>query len=206
MTATRTLLRNVPFVLKLQLSALGIAVFASFVVAVMVDAQRVERIAFAIPAANTQTTWQAERDEFAMKLSRAFGVRTDTAREFSSWILEASERQALSPELLASLVLTESSFRKEARSTIGAVGPAQVRAEYWQSFCGTEDLSDPGENIYCGAQILAHYREVCGAEVCALQAYNVGPYNLYTDEHLHARNRYVTKIDRFRSRLNDTAL
>lgn len=204
--AKRRWLRRLPLVLKLQAAALGVAVAATLVVSVMSDAHRIERIAFAVPAQATSTTWDAERDAFAMKVSRGFGVRAATALEFSGWILEASERQSLSPELLASLVLTESSFRKEARSTIGAIGPAQVREEYWQAFCGTDDLSDPEENIYCGAQILSHYRDVCGAEVCALQSYNVGPYNLHADEYVEARARYVNKIDRFRSRLVDTAL
>ena len=39
--------------------------------------------------------------------------------------------------LLASLVLIESSFRKDAVSHVGAIGPAQVRPEMWSSFCGS---------------------------------------------------------------------
>lgn len=90
--------------------------------------------AFAVPAPeNSYVTWNSEVSEFGTKVSQAFGVRPSTATEFAGWILEASTRQELEPELLASLVLTESSFRKNVRSHVGAIGPAQVRPEYWRS-------------------------------------------------------------------------
>ena len=117
--------------------------------------------------------------------------------EFSPWILEAAKRQQLEPELLAGLVITESSFRKNVTSSVGAIGPAQVRPELWSQFCGTGELSDPAENIYCGAQILAYYKDRCGAEDCALQAYNIGPYS----RKVKAGQRYVTKVGRWRDAL-----
>ena len=135
--------------------------------------------------------WVQELHRFAGRLHRGFGIRQDTALEFSEWILEAADRQAFRPELLASLVLTESSFRKGVRSHVGAVGPAQVRPQYWGRFCGSADLVDPAENIYCGAQVLALYRDRCGDTICALRAYNVGPRSRRTG----AAARYVAKID-----------
>lgn len=159
-----------------------------------------ERIAFAVPAvARAAVPWKSEVDAFGYKVSLAFGVGRSTANEFAGWILEASERQGLEPELLASLVLTESSFRKHARSSVGAIGPAQVRPEYWESFCGsTNNLHDPAENIYCGAQVLSHLKERCDDDTsCALQAYNVG----INSSEMRAPSRYVTKIDRYREHL-----
>ena len=126
------------------------------------------------------------------KIHRAFGVSAPVALEFSGWILEGANRQDLPPELLASLVFAESTFRKAAQSPMGAIGPAQVRSDYWQSFCGG-NLNDPEQNIYCGAQILGRFRDTCGdvsgvpgyghfsASVrdhfCALKSYNVGRPN-----------------------------
>jgi soluble lytic murein transglycosylase-like protein len=158
-----------------------------------------DRIQFALPAVeHTSMPWQTEVDAFGYKVSQAFGVRRNTATEFAGWILEASERQGIEPELLASLVLTESSFRKNVRSHVGAIGPAQVRPEYWSGFCGSSDLLDPAENIYCGAQVLSHLLDRCGDDtVCALQAYNVGPYS----SEKQAGRRYVSKIDRYRDTL-----
>jgi soluble lytic murein transglycosylase-like protein len=146
--------------------------------------------------------WDTEVDAFGYKVSQAFGVGRRTATEFAPWILEASRRQRIEPELLASLVLTESSFRKDARSHVGAIGPAQVRPEYWSGFCGG-DLQDPAENIYCGAQVLSHLLDRCGDDTdCALQAYNVGLHSSKDQ----AGRRYVTKIDRYTDHLRNYPL
>ncbi|MDH3644036.1 MAG: transglycosylase SLT domain-containing protein [Gammaproteobacteria bacterium] len=195
--------RALPFLFKLQ----GLGVAAALVVAAGVANlgvhQGFERVAFALPAAEqTQMPWNSEVDAFGHKVAQAFGVRRSTATEFAGWILEASERQELEPELLASLVLTESSFRKDARSHVGAVGPAQVRPEYWSRFCGIANLHDPAENIYCGAQVLSHLKDRCGDEGCALEAYNVGIYG----ERAKAARRYVSKIDRYRDQLRNLPL
>src|SRR5262245_21784083 len=121
----------------------------------------VERAPFAIPAAEViKSSWSSEVQAVAVRFHGAFGVRKSVATEFSAWILEAAARHGLSPELMASVFFAESSFRKDAISVMGAIGPAQVKP-YWSQFCGGSDLADPAENIYCGAQILAHYRDVC---------------------------------------------
>lgn len=162
-----------------------------------------ETIAFALPATHSESmSWQTEVDAFGHKVSQAFGVHHQTATEFAPWILEASRRQGIDPELLASLVLTESSFRKNAVSHVGAIGPAQVRPEYWSGFCGSNDLHDPAENIYCGAQVLSHLQERCGDEVCAVKAYNVGIHSAQHD----AAARYASKVDRYREQLRDYPL
>ncbi len=167
----------------------------------------VDREPFAIPASvAAQVPWKEEVNGFAQRVHDALGIQRATAAEFSGWILEASTRQGLSPELLASLVFTESSFRKDVTSFVGAIGPAQVKP-YWSPFCGSDDLEDPAENIYCGAQILAHYRDVCGSEQCALSAYNVGLKNLQDDGYYQeAGLRYARTIDRHLSRFAKTVL
>lgn len=196
----RQLWEQLPFLIKLQGLLLGAAVAATAVVVNVVVPQGYDRIAFAIPAAeHANVPWQSEVNAFGHKVSRAFGVRPSTANEFASWILEAAQRQHLEPELLASLVHTESTFRKEALSSVGAVGPAQVRPNFWSRFCGSSNLHDPAENIYCGAQVLSYLRDRCGDDTCALKAYNVGPYS----EQIQAARRYVAKIDWARSQLRN---
>lgn len=199
----RRLWEQLPFFFKLHGLLLAVIVLGTVVVANVAGPQGYERIAFAIPAAeHVQRPWQSEVDEFGHKVSRAFGVRRSTANEFASWILEASERQHLDPELLASLVHTESTWRKEALSPVGAIGPAQVRPNFWSRFCGSSNLHDPAENIYCGAQVLSHFRDRCGDDVCALKAYNIGPYS----ERVQAARRYVAKIDWARNQLRNEQL
>lgn len=161
-------------------------------------------------AVAVKSSWRQERAAFAARLKRGYGLASATAEEFAGWILEASARQRLQPELVASLVMAESSFRKHVRSPMGAVGPAQVRVDLWHSFCGG-DLSDPEQNLYCGAQILAYYQDVCGrsansaeqAEQCALRSYNVGYGNRDNVYFLEAAARYIAKIDRYRAPLTE---
>jgi soluble lytic murein transglycosylase-like protein len=166
-----------------------------------------DRTPFAVPApAVVKGSWSDEVDNFAGRVHKAFGIRRSVATEFSGWILEASARQGLSPELLASVVFAESSFRKDVTSVMGAIGPAQVKP-YWSPFCGSVNLSDPAENIYCGAQILAHYRDVCGSEECALSAYNVGMKNERNDVYYRQLGRvYARKIDRHVEHIENTVL
>ena len=194
--------RSLPFLFKFQ----GVGVVAALLVAVGVANvsvhQGYRQVSFALPAAEqARLPWHAEVDAFGEKVAQALGVRRSTANEFAGWILEASERQGLEPELLASLVLTESSFRKEARSHVGAIGPTQLRPEFWSSFCGS-NLQDPAENIYCGAQVLSHLKDRCGNEGCALEAYNVGIYA----QRPRAASRYVAKIVRYREQLRNHTL
>ena len=168
-------------------------------------------VALAVPDVASRDAWDGERRAFAARLTRGYGIQDEDAVEFAGWILEASVRQELEPELLASLVMTESSFRRNARSTTGAVGPAQVRPDLWRQFCGA-DLNDPEQNLYCGALILGYYRDVCArgtetptlAEQCALRAYNVGFSNRNNVYFVDAAKRYLAKIDRYRESLSES--
>jgi len=169
--------------------------------------QSTTQVQMALPDWNDNVpSWQQQVEHFASRIADGYGVRSAVALEFSPWILEAAARQQLAPELVAGLVLTESSFRKRVVSSVGAVGPAQVRPNYWRKFCGSVDLSDPEENIYCGAQILAYYMDRCGAEECALSAYNVGPYSKRLGIRQQAAKRYFAKVSHWRDRLVSTAL
>lgn len=179
----------------------AVAVFSSMVLAR--DNGRME-LSIEVPEpAYERPTWLEERDSFGARLAEGYGLKDTVAVEFAGWILEGATRQGLEPELLASLVMTESSFRKQARSSVGAVGPAQVQPLLWRDFCAL-DLMIPEENVYCGAQILAHFQERCTVAVpapddtqaCALRSYNVGYRNRNNTYFLPAANRYVAKINR----------
>lgn|GEM_PF-659481 len=186
-------------VLRVQLGLLSCAFVIAFMLGTLAPSKGNITAAMALPEWNDGVQpWTHEVETFASRVATGFNLRQEVALEFSPWILEAALRQQLSPELLAGLVLTESSFRKNVKSPVGAIGPAQVRPEYWAQFCGTDNLGDPAENIYCGAQILAYYVERCGAEACALSAYNVGPY---TEKRQDAGRRYVAKVAAWRDRL-----
>ncbi len=174
----------------------------SFTISNVIANKKVVEYALAKPATVGRLMRQTEVAHFGNKVSNAFGISDQVAEEFADWIIEASERQELAPELLASLVLTESSFRKSVRSNVGAVGPAQIRPDYWGDFCGDSELTDPEINVYCGAQVLSHLLERCdGDQGCALAAYNVGPYA----DRQAAAERYLKKIDRYLTSLEKQA-
>ena len=151
-----------------------------------------ELIALQIPISLSRQSFEQEVSPLANQISAAFGIDQEKAMEFGGWILEASDRQNLPTELLASLIFTESSFRKHVSSSVGAIGPAQVRPDLWSDFCGGADLYDPEQNIYCGAQVLRHFYERCEDNFdCALSAYNVG----LNGTNKFAANRYLRKVD-----------
>jgi soluble lytic murein transglycosylase-like protein len=203
--STRRAMRRLPIAIRIQGVTLAVAMVAASVVPALSGQAGYDRVAFAVPApTHDSTVWKQRVAEFADRMHHVFHVKHRTASEFSGWILEAASRHHLSPELVASVVFTESSFRKNVVSHAGAIGPAQVQP-YWNEFCGNADLTDPAENIYCGAQILAHFRDQCGAERCALHAYNVGLY-ARDEEFGEAGARYVAKIDRHLERFDKTML
>ncbi len=151
-----------------------------------------ELTALQIPISFSRQSFEQEVSPLANQISTAFGIDQEKAMEFGGWILEASDRQNLPTELLASLIFTESSFRKHVSSSVGAIGPAQVRPDLWSDFCGGTDLYDPEQNIYCGAQVLRHFYERCEDNFdCALSAYNVG----LNGTNKFAANRYLRKVD-----------
>jgi len=190
-----------PLVALSQIACLVMALGATGVTVTEVSraVARGDDKAVAIPpvSAVARSPWHEEVHRFALRLEEAFNLDTPVADDFSGWILEASKRHEVSPELLAAVIFTESSFRTNVVSHAGAIGPAQVQP-FWQPFCGAQSLEDPAENIYCGAQILAYLRDVCGNERCALAAYNVGLRNhRESEEHQEAGLRYVRKVERY---------
>ena len=201
----RAVVRRIPVLFTLQATLLATAALAAVIVDFAGTRAPMHTVAFAKPALESGQPWTQQVELYADRVSDAFGISERRAGEFAGWILEASTRQDLDADLLASLVLTESSFRKDVRSSVGAFGPAQVRIEYWENFCGSDDLTDPAENIYCGAQILAYLADRCGDVDCALHAYNVGPHNRdpYRER---AGARYVAKVERFWDQLGSSSL
>lgn len=206
----RAVVRRVPLAARLALLpilAVPFALAASVTIASV--AQPVPPVvkALPLPASDPAPALGSYHvDEFAVLLERIFGLDSARALTFSDWILEASTRQQLPPEILASLVYTESSFRKRVVSWAGAIGPAQVMPQYWEDFCGGVDLLDPEHNIYCGAQVLAYYKSQCGDLECALRLYNVGPANLRRPSYQQASSRYLARIESTRVRFDEHTL
>lgn len=59
--------------------------------------------------------------------------------QYARWIIESSARHRVPMQVVAGMVLQESSGRADARSSCGAVGLTQVRWRFWG-----EDLTEAG--------------------------------------------------------------
>jgi soluble lytic murein transglycosylase-like protein len=142
-------------------------------------------------------TWSDRVQTYAARLEEAFELPEEVADRYAPWILDASDRQRVDPDLVAGLIYVESTFREHVRSHTGAMGPAQVNPRFWERHCGGHSLEDPAHNIQCGAIVLTHYADRCGGMACALRKYNVGPRNL--ERLRQASMRYLAKVDHFRN-------
>lgn len=91
---------------------------------------------------------------------------------------EAIERAALAhgldPKLLHALVITESAYRPDARSPVGAGGLTQLMPATALEL-GVRDRFDPVDNLRGGADYLARQLLRFGDLRLALAAYNAGP-------------------------------
>lgn len=153
-----------------------------------------------------EPTYAEEVEFFSEQLVAAYGINKTRATKFADWILQSSAYADVPSLMLAGLIMTESSFRYNPVSSVGAIGPGQVRPEIWNGFCQT-DLNDPRENIICAGFILRHYYEDFCADDwnCALQTYNVGPTALRNSHAMRkAAARYLKKIENHVSWIDDT--
>ena len=120
---------------------------------------------------NEKAYWEDMVPIFEDMLVDSYGSR---AREFAPWILEAADHYGVDAVTLSRLIFKESSFRTNVRSRSGAVGPAQIKPKYWETFCSAHDIHDAEGNVKCSAQILAHLEGEFGSLRKAVSYYNAG--------------------------------
>lgn len=144
---------------------------------------------------------QQQRDlvgSLELKIYENFPVPLTEANEFATWIVHSADKHGVVEVLLTSIVATESSFRKDAISHKGAIGPAQIMPRFWEEFCSPLDLSAPGDNIECGARILSHLLEQCWDESCAIQSYNMGFPRVKAGKKFPSVERYQRTVEQFK--------
>ncbi len=98
-------------------------------------------------------------------------------------ILASAKASDLDPYLVCAVIFTESGFRPQAKSNVGALGLMQLmpatgleEAELLQMDDVTEDrLREPTINILLGCSYLRKLLDEFGNESVALAAYNAGP-------------------------------
>ncbi|MBY5991489.1 transglycosylase SLT domain-containing protein [Ferrimonas balearica] len=160
------------------------------------------RQALALPTFNADDIpLEQEVAAYGRRLVEAYDLSPDKARRYAGYILESAAYSGVPKELLAALIHTESHFRDQAVSVVGAVGPAQIMPKLWEDACG--DVLEPRTNVLCAGVVLQHYKvrfcdDQAAPYACALSHYNVGPGNLVRQpvRSQAAANRYLTKMTR----------
>ena len=97
-------------------------------------------------------------------------------REWAGTITAAATKNDLDPNLLAALVWSESAFNKNAKSSAGAVGLAQLMPATAAGL--GVNPHDPVQNINGAAKYLAAQIDRFGSTELGLAAYNAGPGNV----------------------------
>lgn len=111
------------------------------------------------------------------------GLSVEDEERLSELIYRESLRYGYDPELIVSVILTESSFYKWAHSRKGAIGLMQLNPITGQELAelnqtplrSTKALYDPHLNVKLGIQYLALLHQRFGDLGLALAAYNHGP-------------------------------
>ena len=116
-------------------------------------------------------------------------LQPEMRRTIAQAVAEQSRIHGIRPGVLLSVILAESSFRTDAVSSKGAIGPMQVLPSTAQAMAAEMDLAskdaanltDPELNIAVGTYYLRRLLEVYHGDLhLALAAYNMGPGNLQT--------------------------
>ena len=110
-------------------------------------------------------------------------LRSKYKLSYREEILVSAEEFDLDPYLVCGVIFTESGFRSQAKSGVGAVGLMQLmpatgleEAELLEIEGVTEErLAEPALNIRLGCNYLKKLLDEFGAENVALAAYNAGP-------------------------------
>jgi soluble lytic murein transglycosylase-like protein len=156
-------------------------------------------------SSSTSVTFEEEVSKLSERMVKAYGINKDKSDKFAGWILEAEAYKQVPADLIATIIMTESTFRYNAVSSAGAVGPTQVKPKYWSASCG--DISNPRDNVLCGAHVLASYiKRANGNMKTAIKMYNVGPTNLESAEYRDASDRYYGKVARHLAMLDNTGV
>jgi len=90
---------------------------------------------------------------------------------------QAADKHGVPRDIFAALVTQESNWQADVVSAAGAVGLAQVMPRTAEHHCGLapDQLTDPANNLDCGASYLSAQFKVFGNWRLSLAGYNAGP-------------------------------
>jgi hypothetical protein len=128
----------------------------------------------------TRTHLMSDPTEVSVDVSEDDFRIQDRVQEYDRAMLEALAAEAadeydVSPKLVLAVIQTESGFRPQAVSRVGAQGPMQLMPTTAKSL-GIADPADARQNIFGGTQYLSKLLDRFNGNVAlALAGYNAGP-------------------------------
>ena len=106
----------------------------------------------------------------------------------------AAKRHGVDSALIRAIIETESSWRPNARSKVGAMGLMQLMPKT-AKWLGVRNAYDPAQNIEGGSKYIAQLIRQFGGNVSkALMAYNCGPGNVKKGRIPAESRRYAQKV------------
>lgn len=127
---------------------------------------------------------------------RSPGVPDSLRYSYAKYYVEAEKEFNVNAYLLASIGFYESNYKHTAMSNMGAIGLQQIMSLWVKEipFLDTPaDLLNARNNIRASAYIVAHYRELCGADVASIAScYHGGPGAKWHPK--DSTKRYVNKV------------
>lgn len=163
---------------------------------------------------SSETGWLARSASEAKKIGDEITLFNDHIREqffrtelpYGDLIHEKAQKYDVDPALVAAVIETESRFRHDAHSSVGARGLMQLmpRTGRWM---GARDLYDPDQNVDAGVKYLKYLQgRFDGNLQKAIAAYNAGEGNVRryngVPPYRETRN-YVTRVMRNYKKRND---
>lgn len=109
-----------------------------------------------------------------------------------NYVYYYAEKYSIRPALLLGIISAESSFKRKAVSSHGAMGYYQVMPRYHRNKIQGRNVFDTAVNIQVGAMILNDCFKLAGSETRALACYNgartakdIASYNRHISKHVH---------------------
>jgi Rod binding domain-containing protein len=128
--------------------------------------------------------------------------------KYEDIIREASNEYGVSPNIIKSVILTESAANENARSKANAKGLMQL-IDSTAADMGVSDVWNPRENIMGGTKYLSKMlRQYNGDLKLALAGYNAGPGNVQKYNGVppfEETQNYITRVMSYMNHLNEGA-
>lgn len=138
-----------------------------------------------------------EKEVYVKTIRKVYGRTID--KSLMDYMYDQARAYGVDPKLVIGVMAAESSFDRNARSRVGAVGLMQVWPKWHQDRIGGRDILDPRVNIQVGVDYLSWCLKHRGRLYEALSCYN-------GSDSKESADRYYMRVTGRLHEINITAL